>query len=81
MFTVYILYSEKYDSFYIGYTNDIETRLSQHNQGLTKSTKSKIPWKIVYTEQFELKLDATRRELFLKAQRNKSFYKKISNME
>lgn len=80
MFTVYILYSEKHDSFYIGYTSDIETRLSQHNQGLTKSTKSKIPWKVVYTEQFELKLDATRRELFLKAQRNKSFYKKISNM-
>ena len=59
---------------------NIETRLLQHNDGLTKSTKSKRPWKVVYQEQFKNKLDATRRELFLKAQRNKAFYKKISDM-
>jgi len=32
MYTVYILHSKKPGRYYIGYTNDIERRLSDHNQ-------------------------------------------------
>ena len=35
---------------------------------------------MVYKEEFENQIDALRREKFLKAQRNKSFYKKISGL-
>ena len=80
MYYVYILYSTNFDSFYIGFTADLERRLQQHNNGLTKSTKAKRPWKIAYSEEFSLQIDAMRRERFLKAQRNKSFYKKLCNL-
>ena len=80
MYYVYILYSINFDSFYIGFTADLERRLQHHNDGLTKSTKAKRPWRIVYTEKFEVQLDALRRERFLKNQRNKSFYKKLCNL-
>lgn len=80
MYTVYILYSESHDSFYIGYRSNIDTRLKQHNSGMTKSTKSKIPWKIVHTENFETLNEAVIRERFLKKQKNKPFYKKLSNL-
>ena len=68
-------------SFYIGYTTNVQTRLNQHNSGLTQSTKSKIPWEMVYTEVFETLFAATRRERFLKNQRNKTFYKKLCSIE
>jgi len=80
MYTVYILYSDTFDSFYIGYTANVQTRLKQHNDGLTQSTKAKIPWRLVYTEIFQTKSEAIKRERFLKNQKNKSFYKRLANL-
>ena len=77
MFFVYILQSLQDQTFYIGYTTDVERRLSQHNEGLSRYTKSKMPWKMVYTEVFETKTEALRREIFLKKQRNSSFYQSL----
>ena len=80
MHFVYILYSQAFDSFYIGYTKQPDVRLEQHNLGLTKSTKAKRPWVMVYKEEFENQIDALKREKFLKAQRNKTFYKKLTGL-
>ena len=77
---VYILYSDNFDSFYIGYTTDMERRLLEHNSGLTKPTKAKRPWRMLYHEKFELQVDALRREKFLKAQKNKSFYYRLTGL-
>ncbi len=44
MYCVYINYSEKFDKFYIGQTNDFESRFKLHNLGLVTSTKSYVPW-------------------------------------
>jgi len=51
--------------------------LEYHNQGLSKYTSKKIPWKLVYIELFETKLEANQRELFLKKQRNRIFYGRL----
>lgn len=48
MFYVYLLKSDKTDKFYIGYTDNLETRLAKHNQGEVKSTSPFPPWRIVY---------------------------------
>ena len=32
MFIVYILYSNSIDKYYVGYTNDLERRLLEHNR-------------------------------------------------
>ena len=43
-FFVYILYSEKFDRFYIGQTQDFENRLKRHNSGTEKATAPYLPW-------------------------------------
>ena len=45
---VYILQSGKDQSYYCGHTYDLRQRLGYHNQGYNKSTRSKIPWKLVH---------------------------------
>jgi putative endonuclease len=43
-FYVYILYSEPFDKFYIGQTNDFSDRLKRHNNGNEKFTSLYLPW-------------------------------------
>ena len=44
MYYVYILYSPKFDKFYIGQTNDMANRLERHNNGYETYTSKFIPW-------------------------------------
>ncbi|MBO9572112.1 MAG: GIY-YIG nuclease family protein [Chitinophagaceae bacterium] len=50
MYFVYILWSDKLNRFYTGTTDNIETRLEQHNSGIyTDAFSAKdIPWKLFY---------------------------------
>lgn len=48
MHYVYILESLKDKSKYIGVTTDLKNRLTEHNNGETKSNKSKLPFKIAW---------------------------------
>jgi len=63
---VYILKSKKDRSLYIGYTKDLRKRFKEHNSGLVRPTKSKIPWRLVYYEAYTSRRDATKREENLK---------------
>ncbi len=76
-YTVYILQSKVDSSLYIGYTEDIEKRLTKHNKAKSGYTSRKTPWEVVYTEIFAEKREALKRERFLKKQRNKDFYNKL----
>jgi putative endonuclease len=66
MFYVYVLYSFKFERYYVGMTNCLENRLNEHNDGKTKSTKAFAPWLIVHTENFEIRAAARKREKYLK---------------
>ena len=66
MFYNYVLQSIKGGQLYIGFTNDLNRRLAEHNQGLNFSTKGARPWKIIYYEACLYKDDAVRREGYLK---------------
>jgi len=44
-----------------------DLRLKRHNSGQVRSTKSKRPWVIHYTEEFATKSEAFRREMFFKS--------------
>jgi len=68
MYYVYLIQSKKDKSFYIGLCNNVEERIKIHNQGKTKSIKSKIPYQLVYYEAYRDKSDARKRELNLKKQ-------------
>jgi len=66
MFYVYILKSKKDGNFYIGSTNDLNMRINEHNKGLVLSTKTRIPFSLVYYEAYCSEADARRREKNLK---------------
>jgi putative endonuclease len=73
MFTLYIQYSHKLDRYYVGYTNDLDRRLAEHNRKKGKFTDIGIPWIVVYTESYNSKELARERELFIKSRKSKSF--------
>lgn len=66
MHFVYILKSLKSHRYYIGSSTDVDKRLVMHNHGSTRSTKLYRPWTIIYTETFQTRSDAEKREWFLK---------------
>ncbi len=54
-------------TFYTGWTNDIEKRLTAHNQGIgAKYTKGRTPVELVYMEGFATKQEAMKREAAIK---------------
>jgi putative endonuclease len=63
---VYILRSETTKRFYIGSTDDLERRLSEHLRGHSPATRGRGPWKLVYKEQFDTVIEARRREYEIK---------------
>ncbi len=65
-FHVYILRSLKDGKYYYGFTEDLEMRLKFHNEGQVRSTKSRRPFVIHYTESFESKTLALKREKYFK---------------
>ena len=77
MYVVYILQSHLDNSFYIGQTEDLKKRLEHHNDGKSKYTSRKMPWKVVYTEEYNTRKEALQRERFLKRQRNREFYQSL----
>ena len=66
MFFVYILYSKNFDRYYIGMTSDVEKRVKDYNSGRTKSTKPYKPWEVIHKEKFQDRLEARKREKYLK---------------
>ena len=71
MYSVYIIYSEKLDKHYIGYSSDVEDRLLKHNRKSKGFSSLGKPWSLVYTESFETKKAAMDREKQLKRWKNR----------
>ena len=70
---VYILQSLKTEGYYTGTTQDIPARLERHNQGRSKATKARRPWQLVYSEAFESRAEAVRRENEIKGRKSKTY--------
>ncbi len=70
-FIVYILFSENKNKFYIGFTSNIEERIIRHNQKSKGFTGNTNDWKIVYTESYQSKELAHKRELQIKSWKSK----------
>jgi len=74
---VYILQSEKDGSYYVGSTNDLDDRIQRHNQGRSKYTRVKRPWKVVYHEEFSDRSSAAKRESEIKRHKRITFIEKL----
>ncbi len=64
MFYVYILFNKSSDRYYIGQTNNLDSRILRHNQGYVKSTKHGKPWELVYFETHESRKESMNREAY-----------------
>ncbi|MBW2043059.1 MAG: GIY-YIG nuclease family protein [Deltaproteobacteria bacterium] len=69
---VYILQSEVDGSFYIGSTRDVCERIQRHNDGRSRYTKTKRPWKLVYKEIFPDRSSAVKREAEIKRKKKRT---------
>lgn len=70
MFYVYIIKSKKDGELYIGSTNDLRKRFQEHNSGLNRSTKHRVPFELIYYEAYKSESDARKREHNLKLRAN-----------
>ncbi len=77
---VYYVYVIKCDAgrHYIGLTENIDKRLAQHNNGISKWTSRYKNWRLIYQEEFATLSEARKRENFIKRQKGgKGFFKII----
>jgi len=72
-FVAYILQSEKSGRYYIGHSSDLEQRLTAHNAGNVRATRNKGPWKCVYFNEYDTKIEANRRELEIKKKKSRKY--------
>ena len=70
---VYVLQSECDQKWYTGYTDDLDNRVLNHNKGRVKSTKTRIPLKLIYFEACLDMYDALAREKYLKSGMGKRY--------
>ena len=78
MWYVYVLLSQTSGKTYVGYSNNVERRLQEHNVTETSGfTLRYRPWDLIWKEAHESKQEALKREKFLKTGRGRDELKII----
>jgi len=76
-FFVYLLKSEKDQKLYIGMTSNVARRVKEHAAGKVPSTRHRCPCVLLYTESYPTRIEAAKRERFLKSGPGHRFLKTI----
>ena len=63
----YVLRSRKNGRLYTGSTSDLQRRLQEHVRGKNAYARNAGPFDLVYSEECTSRLEARRRELYLKS--------------
>ncbi len=77
IYTVYILYSNSKDKYYIGHTDDLLRRFPEHNTGQCKATKYGVPWIVAFTQVFATRAAAVKFELKIKRMKSRRYIEKL----
>jgi putative endonuclease len=77
MYYVYAIKSISRNYIYVGMTNNLIRRLSQHNNGENKTTKAYKPFVLILSEVFVSREEARKREKYLKSGVGKEFLKPL----
>ena len=67
MFTVYAIKSISRNYISAGLTNNLQRRLSGHNQGYNRTTKPYAPFVLIFQETFPTRKEARVKEKYLKS--------------
>jgi putative endonuclease len=68
LYQVYVLRNEN-GQFYIGLSEHVRTRLQEHNSGVSKWTRNRGPWILIWISEPMSLSDARRLEIRLKKQK------------
>jgi putative endonuclease len=72
-FYVYAIYSTKLNTIYIGQTEYIEKRISDHKKGYSRYTSRSDDWELFYREESQSRTETIRRERQLKSSRGRAY--------
>jgi len=75
MFTVYAIKSISRNYISAGLTNNLQRRLSDHNQGYNRTTKPYAPFVLIFQETFPTRKEARVKEKYLKSGVGKEYLK------
>ena len=77
MYTVYALKSKIKKYIYVGMTQNFDQRIGRHNNGYEKTTKPYKPFKLIHREVYPSRIEARKREKYLKSGVGKEFLKTL----
>ncbi len=77
MYFVYAIKSLTRNYIYVGLTNNLKRRISDHNKGYNRTTKPYHPFKLIHKEQFNTRIKAREREKYLKSGIGKEYLKSL----
>ena len=79
-YSVYVLYSDSADRFYIGVSGDVEQRFERHNSGQSRWTARYRPWRCVFRRQLADLTEALKVEKLLKRQRRGAGFFRLTGL-
>jgi putative endonuclease len=71
----YVLRSDKDGGLYVGMAKDVKERVEEHNRGYNQSTRSRVPFTLIYSEHCASRGEAREREKYLKSGKGRDFLK------
>ncbi len=74
---VYVIKSEVDGRIYVGFSENVQKRLREHNSGKTKSTKGYRLWKLIFTKECETRIQARELEKYYKSGIGKEILKRM----
>ena len=79
MIYVYAIKSNVKNYIYVGMTNNLDRRIIEHNNGENRSTKAYKPFTVIFTELFSTRIEARKKEKYLKSGIGKEWLKSFIN--
>ena len=77
-FQLYILRSQSTGRFYVGHTENLTKRIFEHNSNRTPSIKNRGPWELFYSETYDTRRQAARRERQIKSMKSRLFIESLA---
>ena len=77
MYYTYAISSQSRKYIYVGITNNLKRRLDEHNKGNNKTTKAYRPFKMIFFDEFQTRVEARQKEKYLKSGIGKEFLKTL----
>ncbi|MEK7552976.1 MAG: GIY-YIG nuclease family protein [Patescibacteria group bacterium] len=80
MYHVYIL-KLKDNSYYVGSSGNLEQRLFSHERGRVRSTKNKLPFRLIHKESYDGRSEAQTREYQIKGWKSRAAIERLIKKE